>query len=101
MRFFLTLPLSEGIVHDEKPLFSVQFHPEHTAGPEDLEALFDVFIDLAKDSTKVPVKALIMSRLKVQAIGPDLPARPSKGSRKNKSFLAVRALRGGLPNYID
>ena len=25
-----------GIVHETKPFFSVQFHPEHTAGPEDL-----------------------------------------------------------------
>ena len=25
-----------GIVHQTKPFFSVQFHPEHTAGPEDL-----------------------------------------------------------------
>lgn len=25
--------------------FSVQFHPEHMAGPADLEMLFDVFLD--------------------------------------------------------
>lgn len=36
---------NEGIVHARKPFFSVQFHPEHCAGPEDLEGLFDVFID--------------------------------------------------------
>ena len=36
---------NEGIVHVEKPFFSVQFHPEHSAGPEDLEGLFTVFID--------------------------------------------------------
>lgn len=40
---------NEGIVHMEKPFFSVQFHPEHTAGPEDLEVLFDVFLDMVKD----------------------------------------------------
>uniref|UniRef100_A0A8C1TRF1 Multifunctional protein CAD n=1 Tax=Cyprinus carpio TaxID=7962 RepID=A0A8C1TRF1_CYPCA len=32
---------SEGIVHNHKPLFSVQFHPEHMAGPTDLVGLFD------------------------------------------------------------
>uniref|UniRef100_A0A8C1J8W5 Carbamoyl-phosphate synthetase 2, aspartate transcarbamylase, and dihydroorotase n=1 Tax=Cyprinus carpio TaxID=7962 RepID=A0A8C1J8W5_CYPCA len=36
---------SEGIVHNHKPLFSVQFHPEHMAGPTDLVGLFDVFLD--------------------------------------------------------
>ena len=35
---------NEGIAHRSKPFFSVQFHPEATAGPEDLECLFDVFI---------------------------------------------------------
>ena len=28
---------NEGIVHDSKPFFSVQFHPEHRAGPRDTE----------------------------------------------------------------
>lgn len=40
---------NEGIVHKEKPYFSVQFHPEHTAGPEDLESLFDVFLNVVKE----------------------------------------------------
>ncbi|KAJ8377767.1 hypothetical protein AAFF_G00253830 [Aldrovandia affinis] len=40
---------SEGIVHDTKPLFSVQFHPEHMAGPTDLVSLFDVFLDTVQD----------------------------------------------------
>ena len=28
----------------DKPVFTVQFHPEHSAGPEDLECLFDAFL---------------------------------------------------------
>lgn len=36
---------NEGIAHRSKPFFSVQFHPEHTAGPEDMEFLFDIFLD--------------------------------------------------------
>ncbi|XP_070163752.1 multifunctional protein r isoform X2 [Polyergus mexicanus] len=40
---------NEGIVHSYLPYFSVQFHPEHTAGPEDLECLFDVFLESVKD----------------------------------------------------
>ncbi|XP_075969531.1 carbamoyl-phosphate synthetase 2, aspartate transcarbamylase, and dihydroorotase rudimentary isoform X1 [Anticarsia gemmatalis] len=39
---------NEGIIHKSSPFFSVQFHPEHTAGPTDLECLFDVFVDTVK-----------------------------------------------------
>ena len=35
---------NEGIAHVRKPFFSVQFHPEAAAGPEDAEYLFDTFI---------------------------------------------------------
>lgn len=35
---------NEGIAHKKKPFFSVQFHPEHNAGPHDSEFLFDIFI---------------------------------------------------------
>ncbi|CEF65096.1 CAD protein [Strongyloides ratti] len=39
---------NEGIVHVDKPFFSIQFHPEHAAGPVDMECLFDVFVDSIK-----------------------------------------------------
>jgi len=35
----------EGIKHESKPWFSVQFHPEASPGPEDAAYLFDDFID--------------------------------------------------------
>ena len=34
----------EGIKHNTKPFFSVQFHPEASGGPTDTEFLFDDFI---------------------------------------------------------
>ncbi|NWZ47298.1 PYR1 protein, partial [Haliaeetus albicilla] len=40
---------NEGLVHEHKPFFSVQFHPEHRAGPTDLEGLFDVFMEVVRD----------------------------------------------------
>ncbi|CAH0406522.1 unnamed protein product [Chilo suppressalis] len=43
---------NEGIIHKSKPFFSVQFHPEHTAGPTDLEWLFDIFIESIRSFKK-------------------------------------------------
>ncbi|TFY80757.1 hypothetical protein EWM64_g3257 [Hericium alpestre] len=40
---------NEGIYCEDKPFFSVQFHPESTPGPRDTEFLFDVFIQNIMD----------------------------------------------------
>lgn len=39
---------NEGVKHENKPFFSVQFHPEAMPGPMDTEFLFDRFIDVVK-----------------------------------------------------
>lgn len=54
---------SEGIVHNKKPFFSVQFHPEHMAGPADLVSLFDVFLDTVKDVKEGKVGNSVKQRL--------------------------------------
>ncbi|CAF0824002.1 unnamed protein product [Rotaria sordida] len=48
----------EGIIHDSKPFFSVQFHPEHYTGTHDTKNLFEIFLDIVQSykSTK-PINA--------------------------------------------
>ncbi len=42
----------EGMRHRRLPLFSVQYHPEASAGPHDASYLFDEFIDLMEKYSK-------------------------------------------------
>uniref|UniRef100_A0A914Z7Y5 Glutamine amidotransferase domain-containing protein n=1 Tax=Panagrolaimus superbus TaxID=310955 RepID=A0A914Z7Y5_9BILA len=61
---------NEGICHKSMPFFSVQFHPEHCAGPTDMIILFDVFIDAvkkAKNDETFVVRDLIKEKLFYQS----------------------------------
>ncbi|NXQ13915.1 CPSM synthase, partial [Peucedramus taeniatus] len=39
---------NEGIMHETRPIFTVQFYPDANPGPRDTELLFDSFISLVK-----------------------------------------------------
>lgn len=73
---------NEGVVHSVLPYFSVQFHPEHTAGPEDLECLFDVFLESVKDQINdrpnVSIKNRLTERLAYQPLVPIVTEHPKK-----------------------
>ncbi|XP_072318075.1 multifunctional protein CAD isoform X2 [Eucyclogobius newberryi] len=54
---------NEGIVHRSLPMFSVQFHPEHAAGPTDLVSLFDVFLKAVREHREGGVTQTVKQRL--------------------------------------
>lgn len=73
---------NEGIVHSNLPYFSVQFHPEHTAGPQDLECLFDVFLESVKNeitgNSRISIKDKLIQRLTYNPPSPITTNRPKK-----------------------
>ncbi len=38
----------EGLMHETRPIFSVQYHPEGSPGPQDSQYLFDEFLEMAR-----------------------------------------------------
>ncbi|XP_043188105.1 CAD protein-like [Amphibalanus amphitrite] len=72
---------NEGLLHKSQPFFSVQFHPEHSAGPEDLEGLFDVFLEAVRRSAagkRADLPDLISSALTFTSETPVTELRPRK-----------------------
>ena len=74
---------NEGIIHNTKPFFSVQFHPEHMAGPQDLEMLFDVFLSTVRQQKQnvehmIAVKDRIQQSFKFQPLVSPSGKKPKK-----------------------
>nr|XP_033793389.1 CAD protein isoform X1 [Geotrypetes seraphini] len=79
---------NEGIIHEEKPFFSVQFHPEHRAGPMDLVGLFDVFIEVVKDrKNRIHGGKTVKERLTEQLTYRDAPKEDLLASRPFKVLI--------------
>ncbi|XP_046400962.1 CAD protein [Ischnura elegans] len=75
---------NEGLVHASKPYFSVQFHPEHCSGPDDLEFLFDVFLDVVKTKPAKPLPSVIKEAILSRQAPISLPM-PSEYRRISKA----------------
>uniref|UniRef100_A0A3Q1C6V0 carbamoyl-phosphate synthase (ammonia) n=1 Tax=Amphiprion ocellaris TaxID=80972 RepID=A0A3Q1C6V0_AMPOC len=59
---------NEGIMHNTKPVFTAQFHPEAKGGPTDTEFLFDAFISLIKKGKDANIVSVMPSK-------PNIPPR--------------------------
>ncbi|XP_028847155.1 carbamoyl-phosphate synthase [ammonia], mitochondrial isoform X1 [Denticeps clupeoides] len=59
---------NEGIMHNTKPIFTAQFHPEAKGGPTDTEFLFDAFISLIKKGKGTSIESVMPEK-------PEVPQR--------------------------
>ncbi|XP_036922614.1 CAD protein isoform X5 [Sturnira hondurensis] len=85
---------NEGIVHDRLPFFSVQFHPEHHAGPSDMELLFDIFLETVKEAVAGnPAGQTVRERLAERLCPPGTPS-PGSGLPPPRKVLILGS--GGL-----
>uniref|UniRef100_A0A8C4HQT3 Carbamoyl-phosphate synthetase 2, aspartate transcarbamylase, and dihydroorotase n=1 Tax=Dicentrarchus labrax TaxID=13489 RepID=A0A8C4HQT3_DICLA len=85
---------NEGIVHNTQPLFSVQFHPEHMAGPTDLVGLFDVFLDTVKDHKEGnATKSEVLRPRKVLILGSGGLSIGQAGEFDYSGSQAIKALK--------
>ncbi|TKS67375.1 Carbamoyl-phosphate synthase [ammonia], mitochondrial [Collichthys lucidus] len=56
---------NEGIMHNTKPVFTAQFHPEAKGGPTDTEFLFDAFISLIKKGKDANIVSVMPKKPKM------------------------------------
>ncbi|PKU33585.1 cad protein [Limosa lapponica baueri] len=74
--------------NQHKPFFSVQFHPEHRAGPTDLEGLFDIFVGAARDLRSGDGSAqTVRERLRDWLTYEEAPARGQDAARPRKVLI--------------
>lgn len=78
---------NEGLQHTTNPWFSVQFHPEAKAGPEDTAPLFDVFLGPVKMEEDGDARPLTMQQW--------IESFPAKVTRPRRSKVLVLGS-GGL-----
>ena len=76
-------------------VFSVQFHPEHMAGPEDLEDLFTIFLDSVNNSCVGNMSLTVKERI-TQFLSRDSVPAPLAGTEIIKPKKVLLLGSGGL-----
>ncbi|XP_076462198.1 multifunctional protein CAD-like isoform X2 [Babylonia areolata] len=92
---------NEGIIHDSKPFFSVQFHPENMAGPKDLEMLFDVFLDTVAARKQGNVSPTVKERLAAALVPEGVLSTPTRLHPKKVLILGSGGLSIGQAGEFD
>lgn len=74
---------NEGLIHNTRPIFSTQFHPEAKGGPLDSAYLFDIYIDHVKQYKESQAaisptrqslpNPLLVDLLSKERVGVDMP----------------------------
>ncbi|CAF4122334.1 unnamed protein product [Rotaria sp. Silwood2] len=95
---------NEGIIHDFKPFFSVQFHPEHCAGPRDTENLFQIFLDVVqsyKSNKPMNIKSYLKEQLTSRCTGVNTPPEAFCDRVKKVLILGSGGLTIGQAGEFD
>ncbi|XP_071835826.1 multifunctional protein CAD-like isoform X2 [Apostichopus japonicus] len=93
---------NEGIIHNNKPFFSVQFHPEHMGGPRDLEFLFEIFMDAVKERKVGQLSKSISERINTRlAYSPTLYTPTAEDQPKKVLILGSGGLSIGQAGEFD
>ncbi|KAJ1446278.1 hypothetical protein M885DRAFT_625393 [Pelagophyceae sp. CCMP2097] len=90
---------NEGLVHESKPFFTAQFHPEANGGPTDASFLFDVFLDACKQQKLGGSVKLNMPPSRVAVM--NLPGGPIKAVPKKVLLLGSGGLSIGQAGEFD
>jgi carbamoylphosphate synthase small subunit len=84
------LHLNDGTVagfrHREKPIFSVQYHPEASPGPHDSAYLFDFFVALMESGKPLSVKEMES----IQGRRSDLQGMERQGASRGTAVASAR-----------
>jgi carbamoyl-phosphate synthase/aspartate carbamoyltransferase/dihydroorotase len=88
---------NEGLMHNKNPWFSVQFHPEAKAGPEDTAKLIDIFLNSSGELTKwiesFPAPVPLNRRSKVLVLGSGGLCIGQSGEFDYSGSQAIKAFR--------
>uniref|UniRef100_A0AAR2L2T2 carbamoyl-phosphate synthase (ammonia) n=1 Tax=Pygocentrus nattereri TaxID=42514 RepID=A0AAR2L2T2_PYGNA len=82
---------NEGIMHNTKPIFTAQFHPEAKGGPTDTEFLFDTFLSLIKKGKDASIESVM----------PKKPAVPQRAQVSKVLVLGSGGLSIGQAGEFD